>query len=186
MTSSKPHTETPEFDRLADEIVRGERVLLFAPGIWSFLVANMMTMFGFMALLVIGVPRLLDITSRSQKTVVELVCAQLAVFLSIIPSLLVMRGSTIGPKIWRGIIDVGVLAAVAALCVTWRRPLGKESIAFMVASGMLGVAFLVLRTVGFAMLAIFRQRIRVQRAAFLAELSQGLEKQPHRKRPRRR
>lgn len=88
----------------------------------------------------------------------------------IVPSLMVMKGSALGPVLWRWVVNTCLVASLGFLSWTWGRQLNSEATRFAISAAMLAIAFVVLRTVGFAMITIFRQRMKARREAYLAEI----------------
>ncbi|HEY6878227.1 MAG TPA: hypothetical protein VI299_09410 [Polyangiales bacterium] len=144
-------------------------MLLFAPGIGSFLLAQAMTGLGLLLLFVTAVPVVCSDSTKETQAFTSLGFVQLAAALVIVPSLMLMKGWPLASKVWRTIVTVGLAGAAFGAAFAWSHQ-RAEAVRFTIATAALGVAFLVLRTVGFAMITIFRQRIKVRREAYLAEI----------------
>jgi hypothetical protein len=166
---SKQETQTPEMDGLVDQILRGERVLLFAPGVWSFVGASGATAFGTGFLVAAAVPALLDDYSVPTRATSEVVGVLVGPTLASVCSSLVINGVDIGRKVWQRVTPICFALAVLALAVMLTSGDEMEKLASCIAAVMLGIATLLLRSVGFGVFVLFRQRLKARRKVLLAE-----------------
>ncbi|MDB4990756.1 MAG: hypothetical protein JWN04_5934 [Myxococcaceae bacterium] len=167
---SKEETQTPEMDSLVDHILRGERALLFAPGIWSFVGASGATGFGITFLVTAVVPALLGDYSVPTRATSGIGGVLLGAMLASVCSSLVIHGFEAGRKVWQRVTPLCFAASVLALAVMLTSGDKMQRVASCIAVVMLGVATLLLRSSGFGLFVLFRQRLKARRKALLAEM----------------
>ena len=158
-------SDDKELEQIVRETVQGKRVLLFPPGLFSFVMTNMLLLLSVSAFVL----PLLDIAmaerSVGSRAIGQLVFVVFATGLLVFPAFLVIRGNNRGMTLLRVLATGITLAAAFACLVSWWQflPLHLSGPALAVASG--SGALLLLATPGYSLLARFYQL----RAAMMKE-----------------
>ncbi len=160
-------TELPddeELEQIVRETVQGKRVVLFPPGLFSFVATNMFLLVSFSALVLPLLGFAMVERSVGTRAIGQLVFIVGATGLLVFPALLVIRGNVLGMTILR-VIAIGVTIAAAFTCLAswWQLlPLRLGGPALAVVTG--SVALVLLATPNYSLLARFFQlRIAMMR-----------------------
>lgn len=145
----------------------GERSFLFPPGIAALLGALFSTMFGTAFLMVNASPVLLKLTTPEDQTHAELIGVQLGWIVPCVLGLITAHGIPYASLLWRRVVDVELAGALVMLALNFNDEMRRRE--FAVACGLLFIAFVVVRSVAFAMSVLFRQRVRARREAHIAQ-----------------
>jgi hypothetical protein len=157
---------TPVLDAVIDEILRGERIVLFPPGILAFVATNLAVLFGsgvlFMLLL-----ELWTSATVSQRAVSQLLAAGLSGLLSVIPGALVAIGIPSGQRIEQTTVLALLVLSILVLAAAFTSISGISAMGSTIAVTLLGVGYASVRTAGYRTYALFRQRLRQRRGGRL-------------------
>lgn len=144
-----------ELEQIVRETIQGERVVLFPPGLFSFVATNLLLLLSVVALVLPLLGVAMEESSVGTRATGQLVFIAGATGLLVVPALLVIRGNALGMRLLR-VIAMGVILAAAFACVaSWLQlvPLSPGGPAFAVAAA--SAALLLLATPGYSLLARF-------------------------------
>lgn len=165
---SADDTKTPVLDGIVDEILRGERVVMFPPGTAAFVMANMSFLFGSGLLCVTTLTALLaGAVEHSAPFVFAGLGAAIASLF--VPAFMVAHGF---PRGRRAFITVALCWAVAGAVAALASVAGALRVApllLLLSTALLASSAFTATTLGYRTFVIFKQRLRARRAVLLEE-----------------
>ena len=153
--------ETPALDAVVDEILRGERVVVFPPGSLVFISANIAALVGSGVLFVSTLQNLFA-TSIPERAVMQLVGIACAALLAVVPGMLVALGVPKGRQIARMMVQ-SLLACTAVALGSVLFGAALSLTACLVAAVLLGFSYAMIQGVGYGTYALFQLRLRQRR-----------------------
>jgi len=166
---AEEYPKYPAFDRLADEILLGKRVVPFPPGLFAVIAAFMLTLIAGTALSSVALPVLFaPWTSHPAVALFGLPVVLLSV---VVPMILLANGFPAGCVSLIAVIRGWLIASLLALLLLGHAAERPALVVLAVATAMLGAAAWITSTTPFAALAVLKQRLRVRRQILMAERS---------------
>jgi hypothetical protein len=166
MTEAERAPQTPEMDRLVDEVLRGQRVLLFPPGLGASLLVNFLLLASTTVLLVAAIPTFTG-ELREHRVLAQLGGVLVAATLTMVTATLVLVGAPSALGVMRRTITVLFALALLCLLLAIAGELSGAPTAYTLVVAALGAAHLVVNSRAYFTGVMFRQRLRVRRAAML-------------------
>lgn len=164
----RPDPYLPFLDGIVDEVLRGERIILFPPGTWAFSVANVGLLLGNGLLSMTALPALADGLITNPPV---LVMGGLAVTLvsTVVPAFMVAHGISNGRPIFMGLISLSVAAGALTVVASTFSTMTTLRLPAALALGILGCTAFIARTRAYHSFALFKLRLRSRRKMLRVE-----------------
>jgi hypothetical protein len=160
---------SPEMDKIVDEILRGQRVHLFPPGLWAFVSVNLLVLIGGVLVTAL-VARGFASAEPSGRAIAHMVSVLAGAGLASAVAGFIVVGAPWAIVAVRRIVSLAIAFAVFGLLLALGGVIEGPLVPHLVAMAMLRIAYAITRTPSYFTMALFRQRLRVRRAAMYAAL----------------
>lgn len=167
MSQGKP-PPTPVLDEIVDQILRGERVVLFPPGTLAFVAVCMGLLIGSALLCTIALPSLLG-DALPHAAVAPLIGIGAALLSLVVPALLVAHGFVAGRRAFQGVTIAWLALAALALLAAAAGALPVASLTLCAPLLLLAGTVFITRSLAWAGFVHFKQRLRTRRGELLRE-----------------
>lgn len=158
---------TPFIDQIVDEVLRGQRLVLFPPGVGVFALATIAILMGSAIWMAVTLPRLM--AGYVHPAVAPLLGLLFTVPMVVVPALMLARGRPLGSVLLLRVVGLWLLLTVGAAAAALMGALSAPVAAYALAGAAFLVALVAVRSRRFRVFVIFQQRLRAGRERLARE-----------------
>jgi hypothetical protein len=161
----EPESRTPYIDQVVDEVLRGERLVLFPPGVWAFVAGKLLFLVAAAAGSAAAFPSLLSMVGVPPGAA-QMIGLLAVLLLLIVPAFLESRGLPTGRPAFVRVTQACLVAATAGALLALSGDLEVNLTAYAVAALGFAAALAVAHTTAYRTFTVFHQRLRARRESF--------------------